>query len=451
MNTKSNIRLCQTAEYKTYECNRKCLDDGNFCLFHHKNFKLNEDRIREEFEKELDQVIILGGTLEFIGCKIPSITLREKEYDNISIFFNFAEFRGSVKFIDVKFKAMDFSHARFSEGMYGKKLDVANSFRFNNVKCKDEISELKFENCSLSENDFIGGNFKSLKFIDCELKNTNFQATQFVELRVQNCTFVGKTNFSECVFSTIAEFRNADFKEQHLINFGEDLSKVSFVDTDITRIKFNEFTSWDENHGYTIFDERKFFADPDKHKLSVALTVYRNLRENYEFRLMYEEAGKFFIGEMNLRRKYIGYIKNDDNTKYRRRHGCVILSKCYSILAKSRRRHGYVILSKCYSILANYGESLHRIFLWTLGISVLTIIFFYIELDSCMIDEMMSGNANVVFDSNKLFMALNRYFALFSYTNEFNLTDHFFRLLLIPILGIWFITLRRKFERRFRH
>ena len=32
--------------------------------------------------------------------------------------------------------------------------------------------------------------------------------------------------------------------------------------------------------------------------------VYRNLRENYEFRLRYDEAGKFFIKEMELKRRY---------------------------------------------------------------------------------------------------------------------------------------------------
>jgi hypothetical protein len=33
-------------------------------------------------------------------------------------------------------------------------------------------------------------------------------------------------------------------------------------------------------------------------------TIYRNLRENYEYRLRYDEAGKFFIREMELTRNY---------------------------------------------------------------------------------------------------------------------------------------------------
>ena len=34
------------------------------------------------------------------------------------------------------------------------------------------------------------------------------------------------------------------------------------------------------------------------------MSVYRNLRENYEYRLRYDEAGKFFIKEMELKRTY---------------------------------------------------------------------------------------------------------------------------------------------------
>jgi hypothetical protein len=38
--------------------------------------------------------------------------------------------------------------------------------------------------------------------------------------------------------------------------------------------------------------------------LGSVMAVYRNLRENYEYRLRYDEAGKFFIKEMELQRKY---------------------------------------------------------------------------------------------------------------------------------------------------
>ena len=41
------------------------------------------------------------------------------------------------------------------------------------------------------------------------------------------------------------------------------------------------------------------------------MAVYRNLRENYEYRLRYDEAGKFFIKEMELKRKYREILSPD--------------------------------------------------------------------------------------------------------------------------------------------
>jgi hypothetical protein len=38
--------------------------------------------------------------------------------------------------------------------------------------------------------------------------------------------------------------------------------------------------------------------------LGTVMAVYRNLRENYEFRLRFDEAGQFFFKEMELKRKY---------------------------------------------------------------------------------------------------------------------------------------------------
>lgn len=39
-------------------------------------------------------------------------------------------------------------------------------------------------------------------------------------------------------------------------------------------------------------------------ELDLVLSVYRSLRENYEFKLKFDEAGRFFIKEMELKRKY---------------------------------------------------------------------------------------------------------------------------------------------------
>ena len=44
------------------------------------------------------------------------------------------------------------------------------------------------------------------------------------------------------------------------------------------------------------------------------MAVYRNLRENYEFRLRYDEAGKFFMKEMELKRRYREILSHDGSS-----------------------------------------------------------------------------------------------------------------------------------------
>jgi hypothetical protein len=38
--------------------------------------------------------------------------------------------------------------------------------------------------------------------------------------------------------------------------------------------------------------------------LESTMAVYRNLRENHEFRFRYDESSQFFIREMEIKRKY---------------------------------------------------------------------------------------------------------------------------------------------------
>jgi hypothetical protein len=61
-----------------------------------------------------------------------------------------------------------------------------------------------------------------------------------------------------------------------------------------------------DNRRRGIKDKLKDEKGTETHDVSLelVLSVYRNLRENYEFRLRYDDAGKFFIKEMELKRKY---------------------------------------------------------------------------------------------------------------------------------------------------
>jgi hypothetical protein len=81
--------------------------------------------------------------------------------------------------------------------------------------------------------------------------------------------------------------------------------------SDITRVKFSNVKWSNEGDQFKIYDERilerKLEVDREHYfefSLDDILALYRDLRENYEFRMKYDEAGKFFKREMELRRNY---------------------------------------------------------------------------------------------------------------------------------------------------
>ena len=88
------------------------------------------------------------------------------------------------------------------------------------------------------------------------------------------------------------------------------MSLVSFMNTDIIGIRFSGKTRWGKDRDqFKVVEEEKLEMELDYCKgtysnIEEILSVYRNLRENYEFRRIYDEAGKFFIREMELKRKY---------------------------------------------------------------------------------------------------------------------------------------------------
>ena len=73
------------------------------------------------------------------------------------------------------------------------------------------------------------------------------------------------------------------------------------------------------------------------------MAVYRNLRENYEFRLRYNEAGKFFIREMELKRNYHEVISSDGKG---------------IIIKKNRWPRRILSLTGLYYHFSTYGESI---------------------------------------------------------------------------------------------
>ncbi len=170
--------------------------------------------------------------------------------------------------------------------------------------------------------------------------------------------------------------------------------------------------------------------------LDNVLSVYRGLREHYDYGLRYEDSGRLFVGEMRLREKMSSWL-------------------------------GDRIFFWLYDRLAVYGESIWR----PVVASALVILLFSILLNwdrmylpSSFLDFLsgllspewnftvkdISDSVSYWLTHLKLRESLMTFFQLRKMENcgWFSLLE---RLVAIPVLGSFIVSLRRKLERRIRH
>ena len=141
-------------------------------------------------------------------------------------------------------------------------------------------------------------------------------------------------------------FESVNFTLPELTVFDDfDLTNVSFVYTDISEIEIGERTRWKANK--KLLDERR--ADHGEIPYENVATVYRRLRQNFESRLRYSEAGRFFVAEMNVRRK---------NIRVKNRVFRWLRQNVFSALG-------------WYGYFSSYGEDYFRILLWIISVPIL--------------------------------------------------------------------------------
>lgn len=448
-----------TGEPKEYKCHRGCIQNSKYCEFHDKDyFEKNQNAVKELFCNELTNGREDPKQLFFVGCNIPAIDICHVKLRE-AVYFSNATFWGNVNFFDVQFEMVDFSNARFCGNLQATHMCVNNRFLFSKTKLEPTATRIEFKMCNFSEGDFSLTDYQSIVFGDCNLRVMNFRSCQFQKnISIKDCSVSDKADFAGCcflgestfsmtsfhsnalfqdsVFETRAKFENVDFKEPQLVSFGGNLSHVSFVGTNITRIKFDGNTVWGGEDGYTIFDARELAKNPPKSDLFLVLSTYRDLRENYEFRLMYEEAGQLFIKEMEIKRVYY-QDQGDGNT------------------TKIKKWRRYFSLTNCYRILSNYGESFKRVSAWSIVLFVSASVYFFIELHINGSGGLPEDVDYVSTSTTDLLLvletSLERTFGAFFQVAEGSLPDYVVRMAALPILGAMFVVLRRKLERKFRH
>jgi uncharacterized protein YjbI with pentapeptide repeats len=353
--------------------------------------------------------------------------------------FHNARFTDIARFQSTQFAEADFSAARFQEKANFQSARFQEKANFSNAQFNKEVN--------ISGSQFV----EKADFSEAYIKKTEFTKAKFKEVNFYKAQFTEKADFSE-IQSTIEkayprmDFHNVQFDiPEHITFLKDDLSESSFVNTDITRVRFGEDVVWGDRSKIReereIENQLKTTNYPTDIKLRDVLAIYRNLRENYEFRMRYDEAGEFFIREMEMKRLY---KQNTKNEKYQIKRNNPIIRN--------------VSLTGLYYHFSKYGQSIFRPFIFGIVIVAVSTLLWSIQPNAAGDFLVYNTNASQIVNSSNLQLAFERSLTNFlpslSFGTELNvgLLDVVFKIVGGAVtFGLIIIALRRKFERKFRH
>jgi uncharacterized protein YjbI with pentapeptide repeats len=252
-----------------------------------------------------------SGGADFTEAKFArDADFREAEF-YINANFSEVKFSGEAKFLEAKFyKDADFRVAEFSKGANFLKAKFSQVANFVRAKFFGSV-------CFIAE--FYGeANFRGAEFFE----GANFSEAKFSgDTCFEGAKFCGNTHFKEAEFRQRADFSRVETAEDATVNFQRirllkpqqvffhhvDLSRWSFLDTDLRRIDFDDVT-WGTirrllSRRTALFDELN--VSNQKDKLAKVERLYRHLKQNYESQRDYGRAGDFYYGEMEMKRRQL--------------------------------------------------------------------------------------------------------------------------------------------------
>jgi hypothetical protein len=211
--------------------------------------------------------------------------------------------------------------------------------------------------------------------------------------------------------------------------------------TDITGIEFSEKARWGERvkDRFKVLDERQLeekIKESDSQttkdlNLGSIKAVYRNLRENYEYRMRYDEAGQFFIREMELKRNYREVVSKEEENSL-------------EVKQNNWFRRNFSLTGLYYNLF-EYGEDLKRpALILLLPLFILSTLYWgAIDPSSSSIKDSFArwfnATERTVFNMSQIGI------------QDPEPVDTTIKTASLAILGTLLIPLRRKFERKFRH
>jgi uncharacterized protein YjbI with pentapeptide repeats len=466
----------RTLTYEPFYCNNEPYEESDNCIFHEVAYLKENNDVRKVQKRLLEKIEESEkGHMDLlcVGYYLPELSFKDQKF-NMPVFFydckflnnisfngsNFScmtsfresTFRDSVCFDRVNFSEVSFSETCFHKqaSFYDANFSSETSFRasifcgrveFIKAKFQDEVKFILFS--FMNKADFTRAYFADRAIFTDDPKFDPYIKSPKIAYK----SFASETLFNHVLFD----------KPQKIIFDVSDLSKVSFLNSDITRIRFSDKTRWAEpsnKEEYLKIIEEKWIEEKVKQEssgdiseaekdisLEGVLSVYRNLRENYEFRLRYDDAGKFFIREMELKRRYREILSNEGN----------------SVVVKSNPIRKNLSLTGVYYHLSRYGEDLLRPALIGLVVVFLSTLFWSIQANpihepsfSHVVGLTQAGNGT------HWLKAFERSFAdflpLLSLGSDIKvgIVDYFIKIVGgVLTFGLLAIALRRKFERKY--
>ena len=212
----------ERSEYVDYNCDSKDEDilDSGLCIFHDENYlqdknnhKEHEQKVRDRLETKVRNSIDQNEPLFCIGYHLPDIIIKQANFTK-PVYFSECEFQGLADFYSATFSAeAHFPKAKFSSEAH------FNSANFQGVT-----------------------DFNKAAFLD----RTYFSDRQDLG------TFNGEMRFNYTLFEA----------KEKIIFEVQDLSNVSFMNSDITRIRFSDKARWREEERkkgkdrFTVIEEK---------------------------------------------------------------------------------------------------------------------------------------------------------------------------------------------------
>ena len=431
------------------------MSQSSLCLFHDEYYlqdktmrKEHEQTVRDKLMTKVHNSIDQKEALLCIGYYLPDNITIKGDFTKAVHFskaklqqiefsggasFDLAEFSGDAEFRSAEFSGLaDFREAEFSGLAY------FTSAKFSNIA--------DFTSAKFSESAYFG----SAEFSE----KADFYSTQFCgEAEFSSAKFSGEAEFSTSTFKAKAYFNYVLFEDGKKILFGEleDLSQFSFMNTDITRVRFSDRARWGKQDKFKVLEEKMledflFKRSPQQVSLGSVMAVYRNLRENYEFRLRYDEAGKFFIKEMELKRRF-REKKNSSGDG----------SSNYDVVQNCWLRRNFFSLTGLYYHLSRYGEDLLRPTLAGITIVFLSTLFWVAQANpvhepslSHIVGFSQVGNHTQWYKSFERSLADLIPFLPSGNNVQIGLLDYAIKIAGgVLTFGLLAIALRRKFERKY--